>query len=555
MRREGVSRSGSLAYPALGPAAAWAAPQWAAPYTAPNDSQSPVIVRSVAVAALAALALAVGVELAQPFRTASIAFDSQVAVLDFARLTAGRQVEAFLSTTPKPLLTFVFGPLELLTRDWRSLAWATLGAFALGVVLMAELAHRFAGRSAWLFVGIGLAGSGALLFDVGYALAVPWAMLGWAVAGLAISRPKPCYGLAGIALMLATLARLESILIVALSAIILIGLELPPIARVAAGVGIRRPPRRAWLILVGFGALPVMVLHDLLIYGDPLFWASVAVRYSASTTQHILGPAALLGWLIGHYLSLWPLVVLGLLGVARLVRQRTWIGLVGWLALGPGMAIFLLVLAVRRIYVPDRYVAPIDIAAIVAAGVGTAWVLEEVARQLARRLGRATAVNLLAALIVVGIAIAGTWPSGILNADLHASVQTSRALAGDLDEMLPSLRSVIAEIPGAQAWGSAESRPPRPPLLVPAAYQPRLSVDLDTPLTLLGGLSPGQVGPLGGDPGNGRFLVLDRNYSGSSPVVEPYETAIERTLNGIVIIPIASNPNRGWWIIRLRASP
>ena len=65
------------------------------------------------VSLLFGLAVIVGTELARPFRSASIAFDSQVAVLHFERIVAGRQLEVFLSTTPKPLLTLVAAALTL----------------------------------------------------------------------------------------------------------------------------------------------------------------------------------------------------------------------------------------------------------------------------------------------------------------------------------------------------------------------------------------------------------------------------------------------------------
>ena len=35
-------------------------------------------------------------------------------------------------------------------------------------------------------------------------------------------------------------------------------------------------PRGAWWVLLGFLALPVMLLHDWLLTGDPFFWADVS---------------------------------------------------------------------------------------------------------------------------------------------------------------------------------------------------------------------------------------------------------------------------------------
>ncbi len=525
-------------------------------YTPPMPRRSILTLRRISVAGLFLGALAIGGFLARPVATASIGFDSQVAVVDFSRLLAGRHVTEFLTTTPKPLLTFIFGPLQLLTHDWRALAWATLLAFAFAVVLTAELARRVGGTPAWAFVGVGLAGSGALLFDVGYSLAVPWALVGWSIAGLAVSQPRPRYGLAGIALLLATLARLETLLIVGLVALVLVGLELPIVARTLERRAIGRPPRRAWLVLVGFGALPIMGLHDLLIYGDPLFWLTVAARYSAGYAHPILRPPALLVLILTHYVDLWPLTFLALVGVGKLLRVRAWALLTGLVAMGPGMCVFLLFLAFRRIYVPDRYLAPIDIAAIVAAGIGAAWLLgiglARIVRRFRATLGRAGSLGAAALGISIVLAIVLTWPSGILDASLRGTVRNSLALAADVDRMVPILRSTVDRTPGARTWPTAKGTPTL--LLVPLPYRPRLSVDLDVPASILGDVSP-WAGPPGGHPIAGQFVAHDRHADGSSPAFQPYETSVAITLDGVRVVPVTSDPTRGWWIAEIQAIP
>jgi hypothetical protein len=511
--------------------------------------------RGMSVAGLFCGALAIGAWLARPFATASIAFDSQVAVVDFSRLLAGRHVTEFLSTTPKPLLTFIFGPLELLTHDWRTLAWATLLAFAFGVVLTAELARRMSGTAAWAFVGVGLAGSGALLFDVGYSLAIPWALVGWSVAGLAVSRPQPRYGVAGVALLLATLARLETVLIISLAVIVLAACELPFIARALERRRIGRPPRRAWLILIGFGALLVMGLHDLLIYGDPLFWSTVASRYSAGD-PNVLSPLALFRLIGKHYLEIWPLVILALVGAWRLIRVQAWAVVLGLVAMGPGMAAFLLFLAFRRISVPDRYLAPIDISAIVAAGIGTAWLLGLALARVQHRLGKARRRTRPSKAGAIGasalLAIVVAWPTGILDAGLRTSVDGSLALAADLDQMMPSLRAIVDRTPGAQTVPMAKGTAPL--LLAPRAYQPRLSLDLGVPGTMLGDVSA-WASSAGSHPIAGQFIVHDLNADGSAAAFGPYETSVAITLDGVRIVPVASDPLRGWWITEIEPIP
>lgn len=518
--------------------------------------QSLLTPRRISVAGLFGATLALGVLLARPIRTASIGFDSQVAVVDFTRLVGGRHIEQLLSTTPKPLLTFIFGPLELLSHDWRTLAWATLIAFALAVVLTAELARRIGGTSAWAFVGAGLAGCGALLYDVGFAQAIPWGLLGWSVAGLALSAPRPRYGLAGIALLLATLARLETLLVVGLATVVLIAFQSPSFRRFAAARGIGCPPRRAALILVAFAALPIMGLHDLMIYGDPLFWSTVPVRYSAATARTILSAPALLRWLVERYLGLWPLVVLGLAGVIGLVRKHAWAVLIGLIAFGPGMAAFLLYLAARHIQVPARYAAPIDIAAILAAGIGTSQILAEGVARLGKRIGRRRTgwpgeAAVLATAVAVIVAVAATWPSGVLDPSLQKSVRTSLALAADVDQMVPILREIVDKSPGARLEPTAIGTSAL--LLVPLPYRPRLSIDLDLPLTIIGDVLPGMSHP-DGLPIPGQFVAHDRHSDGSLPVLRPYETTIVRAANGVTIVPVASDPRRGWWITEIQAA-
>jgi hypothetical protein len=82
-----------------------------------------------------AVALGIGFELVRPFAAGPVGFDSSASVIYFDRIVSGRHLEAFVTATPKPFLTLVFGLLHELTAAWRSISWATIGAFALCVVL------------------------------------------------------------------------------------------------------------------------------------------------------------------------------------------------------------------------------------------------------------------------------------------------------------------------------------------------------------------------------------------------------------------------------------
>lgn len=71
----------------------------------------------------------------RPLDTTTIDPDAAASVLYFQRLVAGQRLEAFVPTTPKPLLTLVDGTTWSLLHDWRALTWETLLAFGVAVIL------------------------------------------------------------------------------------------------------------------------------------------------------------------------------------------------------------------------------------------------------------------------------------------------------------------------------------------------------------------------------------------------------------------------------------
>ncbi|MGZ6272396.1 MAG: hypothetical protein ACXWPJ_10060, partial [Candidatus Limnocylindrales bacterium] len=261
--------------------------------------------RAAGFLAVAGVAAALALLILRPFEAGPVSYDAGSSVLHFQRIAAGRHLEAFISTTPKPLLTLIFGALFQLFGDWRALSWATVGAYAVAIGLSSWLAARLAGVVAGAFVAVALIASPALLAEVGIASAVPWAMVGWATAGLAVTATRPRWALAGIALLLASLARLETLVIVGTVVLVLVGLWI-----VGRRSGRTLVPRGSWWLLLGLLALPVMMVHDWLLTGDPFFWISVSARYSEAAGAAVLTPIRLARQLVRHYL---PLVGLGVL--------------------------------------------------------------------------------------------------------------------------------------------------------------------------------------------------------------------------------------------------
>lgn len=513
-------------------------------------------------AALFAVAMAVGILVARPIHGANIGFDSQSSVLYFERIIAGHRLETFVSTTPKPLQTIVYGLLFATTHDWRAIAWATIVAFAASVTLVADVAARVAGPVAWMFVGVAMTGSSALVFDTAFALATPWALVFVAAAGLALARPSPHPAAAGVLLACGALFRLEVLLVVSLAGLVLIGRSILP------GItGGRRPGARDWLVLLGLLALPAMALHDQLLTGDPGYWTGVAVRYTSLSGFPVLDARAMVGWIASHLRSEWVITVMGLVGLARLLFARRWVELAGILAFGPGMAVFLVVLALRHVYVPDRYAAPIDLALIVASGVAAGWAAEglvsgwrahsagsdqehpapPVARASppARSRAAPAAVALLAAAFVAGFA---TWRGGLLDRGLQASIANGLAVAIDTARVEPTLQGIVSLTPGARSWPSAGTSA-NPLLRVPIAVRPRLAVDLAIPLTLMPDLRTDPV-----DPGSladtaGQVIFHERRVDGSVPVIE---VATATRVGPVVVVPLIADQARGTWVVEIR---
>jgi hypothetical protein len=71
-------------------------------------------------AVFAAALVLIGIVI-RPFATGLVAFDGASSVLYFDRIVSGQRLEAFVNTTPKPLLTLVYGVAHSLTGDWRAI--------------------------------------------------------------------------------------------------------------------------------------------------------------------------------------------------------------------------------------------------------------------------------------------------------------------------------------------------------------------------------------------------------------------------------------------------
>lgn len=502
--------------------------------------------RSLGYVLLFAVAIAVGAELARPFRSAPIAFDSQAAVLYFDRIASGSRLEAFLTTTPKPLLTLIFGLLHSTFHDWRYIAWVTLATNGVAIVLTAALAHRIGGSIAAAFVGLALVDNASLLFDVGYALATPFALLGWAIAGLAVTAPRPRYAIAGLGLAFAALARVETLVVIG---VVIVAIGWASWAPAPRRYRVATPPRGAWLVpAVGLLALPIMLVHDLLLTGDPLYWMGVAGRFADQTTAHIPTPLEIFKDLVVRYWGMGALMVLATIGAVRLVLGRHLGIIVGLVGLGPGIAAFLVLLAMRGIFVPIRYVAPVDVAVAFAAGLGVGAISVTLLRQppLARWMDRLTGsvggAATVAAAAVLAVLLSG--PYWQTNSTIRATIRERLQLAIDADAAVPVIRAELAAA-GRAVAGDAQ-------VLAASAIRPRLIVDLGLSIQAVGGVVVDRVDPAAGYPAPGQVVLHSR---AGDPAVDGwaiFEIDEPRTVGSVTLDPLLADPAAGLWVISIR---
>jgi len=432
---------------------------------------------------VAAVSFGIGLAITRPFVDVPVSFDTQATVVYFERVIHGARLESPLSTTPKPLLTVIFGAAHALTGDWRLIVWLTIAAQAAAAGLAVVLGRRAAGAVVGVTAGLMIAGTSSLIEEAAFGSAVPWALLGWFIAGALLTGPRTRPGLAGVALALAALCRLETLVIVAI-----VGAALGWARYGPWPPQVPRPvvPGRLWLaVVVPFASLPAMLLHDWLLTGDPYYWIKVSERYSDAVRAAgtILGPAERVRWFVHRYVDQLPAVMLGLIGAAALVRDRRWGVLVGLFAMGPGIAWFIVLLAVRDLFAPERYAIPVDLALFLLAAFGFGRIIDVAHRVTSR--SPALRPMLTASAFSVGLAAVAGIGTGPFDQVTVGRITDLRILNENTARIIPWLR--------APEGAPASQSPIR--WIVPTAVRPRVTVDLGVPLTSAAGLSLAWIDP------------------------------------------------------------
>ncbi|MEA2630866.1 MAG: hypothetical protein QOE66_1085 [Chloroflexota bacterium] len=506
-------------------------------------------------------AAAVALYIIRPIHVAAVDFDSAASVIYFERIVGGHRLEALVGATPKPLLTVIFGVLHAIVPDWRPIIWASIGAYATAIGLAAVLARRLARIAAAAFVAVALIGSTEWLLDVARGYGVAWAMLGWVVAGLAVTADKPRYGLVTIALFLATLARLEGFVVIGIA---IAGLFIWTV-RARSG-RISAPPRRAWLMVAALLALPVMFLHDWLLTGDPTFWLQVSARFSKGAAAAVAaqGPLTIARWLVVRFVDMGAFAVLAAVGLALLISARRWVAALGLLAATAGIGGFLVLLAARGTFVSTRYAIAIDVFVLFAAGLGFA----------ALRIPSLTWPNRLN-LKGRALELEGerwrTWPvvfvaivcAAILSISLDTGtgdvrqIKAEQLAAKRSDMVVPIIRRALAGVPGGGGYpGTSSALPPAGAdqivLLVPSPLRPRLAVDDRVSLariSAIGSTAFGTPESLLGVPG--RIIVHDPRLEGSAAAAFTALESPDPVIAGVHLVPLLLDPVQRLWVYQV----
>lgn len=491
-----------------------------------------------------AIAGLVGYLQVHPLKASPVGYDTAGSVLYFQRIVSGHVLEQPYGATPKPMMTLVEGVLYLL-GGWRAVSLAAVGVCALVITLAAELVRRVAGRLPAVFVFTALLGSQPLVLDEARAYAVAWACLFLLAAAFALQRRPRSYLLAGIALMAAVLTRLEAIVVVggAVGLLAVWTVLVPAVQRRRPDLAaIAPPPRRAWLLGIGFLAIPAMMAHDWILIRDPFFWSHVSSAYSVQHAAAVLSPSALVTYMAGHYLAMPLLVVMAVLGAYFLVLRQQYALAIGLALLGPGVGALLVLLAAGHIYVSTRYLYLMDLALTVGAGFGIALVdVPDVRVVLQARFRRATVVAGLASAVVVGMAVAP--PFALLDPETRADLAVQRTAGQNLAAADREIRAAVA---------ARAAQPSAPVLLAPGLWTPRLIVDLrlriaDVRAPAFNAAGTDYASPLQ----VGELIYHDRRAEPANGVASVLEHGAPAVLGGHRLELVAADSVAGWWLYRV----
>lgn len=492
--------------------------------------------------------------------------DSISTVVYWQRLASLHRLEAYVPTTPKPLLSFLYGIAWFLTSDWRSLTVLSVVAGGLAVGLAGRLGWRFAGPAGAVVVTIALLAWPPFAYQVARGNSMVWALMLWSAAGVLMTGDRPRPWLAGVALLLAGLARPETIYLLG-GLTFLAGFTLVLDRQASPHLERYRRFRSIAPVLIGFAFVPVTCLLDWLMTGSLFYWLGVPASYTTLVTPGARPPSliTMAHQIAGHYKPALLLLPFAGLGVLRLVVSKRRAACFAILALIGGVLAGYAVLGWRGTFLTTRYYEEADGPMILLIALGAAWLVEWAAKLAAaslrplRSLRPATvpAVSAVAggilALAVVGAAV----PTGTLDPQLRGPAAWYDALERAMPQVEPLLAGAVGEADTVRGVNFPVADPARSRMYVPRAFVGVISTEAHVPLTAVGDSYLAFRGGHYADLSPGQYVLHIRGVDLTDGTFAPFEGADGHWLDtgtgtGTVrLTPVIADPGTGLWLWRV----
>jgi hypothetical protein len=248
------------------------------------------------------------------------------------------------------------------------------------------------------------------------------------------------------------------------------------------------------------------------------------------------------------------------------VHRRDWVAVAGLLILSIGVLGGLAVLAMRGVYISNRYYEPVELALVVGGGIGLAAAVSWAAGLIGRRPAwlriplRTAALSGIILAVGLGAAAAAVlrWPLVPWDARADRIAADVRASSANLDGLEGTFGEVLASAPPVpdDAWtvvGAPERDQRVSTLLVSSRSVSRVAVEQGASLLDVGDLyaalleagSPGRLLP-------GPTVLHDSNVDRPREMFEFLEVSRPTPVGGVAIVPIQVTPSLGVWMHELR---
>jgi hypothetical protein len=248
-----------------------------------------------------------------------------------------------------------------------------------------------------------------------------------------------------------------------------------------------------------------------------------------------------------------PLMPLAALGAFVLIRQRRWALVLGLLALGPGVAAFLVYLGARGVFVSTRYADAIDLALLFTAGMGLGSLDAPAVRRFVRRSVSVERRRMLAPMLVpilvgtlAGLAFA---PDGLLDATVRTKILTQVRLHANEQRAMAAIRAELRNPSPCLIAARASGTQARSTVIVPSRLRVQAIVDLRLALTDVA--KPGGIIKVAGVPVPGQIVYHDRLDAETDKRFAIYEIDHPVILGTSRLVPLLVDATRGLWVIRV----